>query len=292
MDIQIDRARSEPERPVSLSSIPRSFEVKSPDLRDSSAISWKGVFAGVLVTVLAHLTLLSLGVALGGSSLRAVIWGSARLTNLGSASAFWFVLSSLLSLYLGGYVAGRLSGPVSILVGQLQGMVISALFFAFFLSQVGVTLNLVTRGLGGVAGTLGQSLGEVSKNPMVQDAIRTSLGKIPLKSPPDQVVSELASRLIRGNRTGARDYLAQQTGLSPKDANTKITQLIASTEESLKSIGGATLQVISAAGWTLFGGLVLGTLFASLGGGVGVAASLNQPTTPNRPTQRGARAST
>ncbi len=285
MDIQIDRARNDPERPTPLSTISRTFEVRSTETRNASPISWKGVFAGVLVAFLIQLTLLSLGVALGGSSLKSIIQGSTRLVGLGTSSAFWFALSTILSLYFGSYVGGRLSGPISIRVGQYQGVVISALFFALLLTQLGTTFGVLSRSLSGAAGALGQTMGEVSKNPMVQDAIRTSLGKLPLKSPPEQVVGELASRLIRGNRTGARDYLVQQTGLSPKEADIKINQLISSTEENLKSIGGATAQVISIAGWTLFSALLLGTFFSFLGGGAGVAAHFDRNLAPKRPTQ-------
>ncbi len=284
MDIQINRARPEPERPSLVSTLPRSLETTSNRFsREDSPISWRGVLAGVLVAFLAQLAFTSLGVALGASSLRGVIQGTTRFVGLASGSALWLILSTLLSLYSGGYVAGRLSGPISVRIGQIQGIVISALFFALCLSQIGMTLGLISRGISGAMSTLSQSVGTVSKNPIVQEAIRTTLGKIPLKSPPDQVASELTSRLMSGNRTGARDYLAQQTGLSAKEADAKINQLMGSTGEALKTAGNATASIVSIAGWTLFSALLLGTLFAFLGGGVGVAAHFGK--VPKLPSQ-------
>ena len=111
-------------------------------------------------------------------------------------------------------------------------------------------------------------------------------GKTPLKSPPDQVAGELASRLIRGNRIGARDYLAQQSGLSPRDADAKISQLLTTTEQTLKNVGGTAAKAISVAGWTLFAGLALGTLFAFLGGGAGVNSELKSTHPPYKPQSR------
>jgi hypothetical protein len=274
MEIQIERTQKEPERPIPISSATRTFTTQASMALERPGISWRGVFAGLLVACLAHLTLVSLGIALGGSSLKALIGGTSKLGGIAASSALWFILASAISLYLGSYAAGKLSGTVSVRVGQLQGVVVSALFFALVLSQAGSTLGAVSRGFSGALGTLGQTPTEVGKNPMVQDAIRNALGKIPLKSPPDQVASELATRLIRGNRTGARDYLAQQTGLSTKDAETKLSQLMTAAEETLKSIGETTAQIISVVGWTLFTALIFGTLFSSLGGGAGVASEL------------------
>ncbi len=217
MDIQIDRTRSEPDRPISISSIARPLELAPAEARSLAPISWKGVLAGVLVALLTHLTLISLGIALGGSSLRAIIEGSAPLASMGASSAFWLILSVTLSLYMGSYVGARLSGAISARVGQLQGVVISALFFGLTLIQIGSTLGLVSR-----------SLGEIGKSPMVQDAIRSSLGKNPLKSLP------------------------------------------------IKTIGETTVSVVSTGGWTLFSGLILGTLFSFMGGGAGVSAHFDR----------------
>lgn len=286
MEIQIERTSGEPERPIPISAVPRPTVISSAEASLSfqqNAISWRGVFAGVAASFLFFVCLMTLGVALGGSTLRAIIDGSTPLSSLGASSAFWFVLSTLLSLYAGSYVGGRLSGPVSLPIGQLQGIVISALFFALVVSQLNSMMTTLGRGLTGAIGSFGQTVGEVGKNPMVQDAIRSSLGKIPLKSSPDIVMSEVASRMFRGDRLGARDYLAQQTGLSAREADLKIYQILSATQTTLKAIGNTTAQAITLAGWTLFTSFALGTLFSFLGGGLGAASHLGQTKTRREP---------
>jgi len=258
---------------------------------ENSSISWRQIFAGTFISLLSYLTLMSLGIAIGSSTLRGLIQGTGEGGGLGIGSAIWLLLSILISVYIGSYVASRTSGLIPIRVGRTQGAVVTALFFGFFLFLVGSTLTVVGKSIGITAGALGGAAGDLSKNPQVQQTLRNALQGLNLRSSPEVVAQGLATRLLGGDQTGARDYLARQAGLSPTEATRRIDQFTRDLETTLRSVGGTTAQVISMTGWTLFGALVLGTLAGVLGGGTGANATLAEMAPRiDRGAQRGPKA--
>jgi hypothetical protein len=156
-------------------------------------------------------------------------------------------------------------------------MVISALFFMFLVSQVGSTIGALGQGISSAVGTIGGAAGDLAKNPQVRDTIDRALGGLNLNSPPDQVAQGLATRLLRGDEEGAKNYLARQAGISRSEADRRFETLKGNFQNTARDIGTKAARGIAVAGWSLFGALVLGTLFACLGGGIGVVANLRHP---------------
>ncbi|HEX9956287.1 MAG TPA: hypothetical protein VGA96_03490, partial [Fibrella sp.] len=84
-------------------------------------ISWSAVFAGVLIAIVTQLllTLLGLGVGLGTID---PVEESNPTAGLGMGSAIWYIVSSLISLFVGGWVAGRLASAPRLFDGIIHGI--------------------------------------------------------------------------------------------------------------------------------------------------------------------------
>ncbi len=244
---------------------------------EDSSVSWRAIFAGMFIALLTYLSLISLGVAVGSSALEEVIRGQDTAGGLGWGSGIWFVVSALASLFVGSYCASRVSGPITTRIGRIQGGVITALFFAIMLSQIGSTLGFLGRGLGSIVGAVGGAAGDLSQNPQVQDTIDQAIGDLNLRASPEVVAQGVAVRLLRGNGESAKNYLARQAGISPAEADQRLTQIRQNMDKVLTDVGSTAAKVASIAGWSLFGALVLGSLFSMLGGGLGAQMNLRAP---------------
>ncbi len=263
-----------------MASAPQQFPTQDLNTSTSlerSSISWRAIFAGFFISFMVYLILTSLGLAIGGSSLKNVVQTQSGGSGLSMGSGIWLVVTALISLFVGSYLAGRVSGLVTSRVGGVQGIVVAALFFAFMISQVGAVVGAVGSGLGNVIGSAGTAVSSAANNPQVQAVIQDRLGDLKLKSPPDQVAQGIASRLLRGDTVGARNYLASQAGISRAEADRRINQFKTDFQNTMRDIGASTAKAVSVAGWTLFGVFALGTLFSVLGGAAGARRNLSRP---------------
>lgn len=236
---------------------------------EHSTISWRAIFGGTFITLLFYFILMSLGLAIGGASLQAIIEGGTDGGALSIGSCVWLIVSALISLFVGSWFAGRVSGPVPQRIGAVQGMVISALFFGFLISQIGATVGLLGRGL--------ESTVNLAQSPQVQDTVEKALGGLNLKAPPDQVLQGVATRLLRGDDEGAKRYLARQAGIGTNEATRRIKAMKTDIEKTVRDVGSKVAKATSVAGWTFFGAMFLGTVAAVFGGGGGAATNLRRP---------------
>jgi hypothetical protein len=244
---------------------------------ERSSISWRAIFAGFFISFMVYLILASLGLAIGGATLKGVVQGQGGGSGLSIGSGIWLVVTALISLFVGSYLAGRVGGLVTSRVGGVQGFVVAALFFAFMISQVGALVGTVGSGLGTVIGSAGTAASSASNNPQVQAVIQDRLADLNLKSPPDQVAQGLATRMVRGDTIGARNYLASQAGISRAEADRRINQFKTDFQNKMKDVGTAAAKAVSIAGWTLFGTFALGTFFSIAGGAAGARRNLSVP---------------
>lgn len=113
-------------------------------------ISWGSVFAGVAVAAILQLLFALLGLGVGLSTIN-VAQGDAPVMGLSIGAGIWWVVSSLISLFLGGWVAGRLAGIPRSFDGALHGVLtwaIATFLLIYFLgtamgSLFGGALNMV-----------------------------------------------------------------------------------------------------------------------------------------------------
>lgn len=107
-------------------------------------ISWGAIIAGLIVTLVCQMLLTMLGVAIGAATVDPM-QEQRPLEGLGIGAAIWWIVSSLISLFLGACVAGRLAGVPRKGDGALHGIVMWG-------AATLITFLLVGTALGGLFG--------------------------------------------------------------------------------------------------------------------------------------------
>lgn len=139
-------------------------------------ISWSAVFAGVLVAIVTQilLTLLGLGIGLGTID---PVEERNPMAGLGVGSAIWYIVSSLLSLFIGGWVAGRLAGTPRSFDGMIHGVLtwclVTLLTIYFLTTTLGTIIGGVGRLVGGIVKTAGSGIAAVA--PGIGNAVQDQL---------------------------------------------------------------------------------------------------------------------
>jgi hypothetical protein len=88
--------------------------------RPFARISWGAVFAGAIIALATQIVLALIGMAIGLATLDPATGDNPSGTALGTGAAIWLVVSSLVSLFIGGYIAARLAGRFN---GWLHGLI-------------------------------------------------------------------------------------------------------------------------------------------------------------------------
>lgn len=141
-----------------------------------SRISWSAVFAGVLVAIVTQMLLSLLGLGIGFGAID-VVDEQNPMAGLGIGSAIWYVVTSLLSLFLGGWVAGRLAGTPRLFDGLIHGVLtwclVTLLTVYFLTTTIGSIIGGVGSLLGGIVKTAGSAV--ASAGPAVGNMIQNQL---------------------------------------------------------------------------------------------------------------------
>ena len=158
---------------------------------------------------------------------------------------------------------------------------IAALFLGFFFYQIISAIGFAGQATGSIiaktTGVAGSGVEKMANNPQVGSVIENALGDLNLRSEPKQVASEVATRLIRGDGEGAKNYLARQAGITPGEADQRIAQLRLQVDESINKIKAATATALESTGWTIFLLVILGALASVLGGSLGSVINFRKP---------------
>jgi hypothetical protein len=115
-----------------------------PEAESVSHVSWGSIFAGTLIALIVQITLVMLGLAVGFGTIQPAVKGGA-LSGLGIGAAIWWILSSIIALFVGGWVSSRLAGLQRVFDGALHGLATWALVTL-------LTIYLLTSGIGFVVG--------------------------------------------------------------------------------------------------------------------------------------------
>jgi len=120
-------------------------------------ISWGAILAGAVLALVLQLALSLLGLGIGLGTVDPLTEQN-PMAGIGVGAAIWWVVSMLVSLYLGATVAGRLAGMPRPTDGMLHGLltwsVVTLLTFYLLTTAVG-------RIIGGVTGVAGRALSGV-----------------------------------------------------------------------------------------------------------------------------------
>jgi len=181
-------------------------------------ISWRAIFAGVVIALLTQFLLEMLGVALGVGALEP---GEDTLgPEFSSAVVIWLTGSALLSLFAGGLATGRLSESTDGLSNALMAIVMMgvATFISFFL--LSFALSSTVRGVSNAVGEglsfVGSTAEDVST--AVADAVELRDGTLDeIRTEADEILADDAS--LTSLRIALDDYLlADEPGEDTRQA--------------------------------------------------------------------------
>jgi hypothetical protein len=241
-------------------------------------LHWSAVFAGVFVSLLVYVTLMSLGLAFGAGAVHNAFSSDENFQGIAVGAGVWTVATIMISLFFGSYASGRASGIIATRIGYTQGAVITSLFFVAIVSQIGSTVGIFTRNIANISSSaVGSAVSGVASNPRLSAMLEDGLGTLKLKSQTPEVVRGLARRLMWGDTDSARNFLAAQAGLSQADAKARIDTLSANFKTMANDLGQKSSEAASRLGWAAFVTVLLGALSAMLGGGTGAMVNLRKP---------------
>lgn len=244
---------------------PKTYDVNSPTFH-KHLICWRSALAGLAIAIVTFAGVLALAMAFGGIGLD----DGATAKNAGIFASVSILVALMLSGFVGSYYAVRTSRRGVDVVGVMQGLLVGAAFLVVVLCQamsgVGALGKVAGAALGASAGAVGTGVVAASQNPMVEDIVEDNLGDLKLKSDPKEVVSNVVSRVLRGDQESAKNYLAYQAGLTPAEADQKIAAAKAKVDEAMVQARQATATTLKAVGWSLFVGIVLAMIASAMGG--------------------------
>jgi hypothetical protein len=222
----------------------REYVVGGPPLR----MSWGAIFGGTVAALGVWLLLLTLGLALGLSSVEPSTPGSVR--GAGLFTGIWSLISPLIALFVGGMVAARGAGVVTKLGGALHGLVMWGLT-----ALAGIYLLMAVLGsvVGGIA----------------------SVGKAAMGAAGTATAG--AAQAAANNPEETQDVVnaaKQQADELRQQAQAKAEELQARSGEVKEQVQAGALKAADTSGkvlWGLFGALLLGLVSSVLGATVGVS---------------------
>ncbi len=269
-------------------------------------ISWAAIFGGVVLVVVVQLLLATLGAGIGLGTVHVNAGTTPDASSLGMGVGIWWIASSCIALFVGGYVAAWLAGIELRFDGMLHGLIawgIATLLTVYLLtSAIGGIIGGGLSMLGGVASTAGHGIAAaagpavqasgVTPN-MVQDQARAYLQPAdpdPATMSPQDAQKEIATNLVTYEQGGSDApaaktrviaIMAAQQKISPADAETqfnndqaKFEQKKAQAEQAAKNAADASAAAASVTSFATFGMLLLGAIFAAIGGSLAVQRRL------------------
>ena len=195
------------------------------------------MLAGAIIALATQIVLTLIGVAIGLATLNPATGDSPTGSALGAGAGIWLVLSSLISLFLGGFIAARLAGKVN---GWLHGLTTWGTLTLLMLMLLTTAAGQL---IGAASGLTNFALSNSDKSSQLQlpPALQQQLDQ--LKSQASQTTDQAAAQ------TQATDPQVREAQV--RDAGQKVAK------------GGAV-----GTGAAAFG-MILGALAAGLGGKIG-----------------------
>ena len=277
----------------------------------ASAISWSAVFAGAIIAAAASLALLSLGTGLGLSAISPWAQRGVQASTFGVSSIVWVIVTQLCASALGGYLAGRLGARWAevhadevyfrgtangLLAWAVATLVTAGILLSAASSAVGLAARSSATLASGavVAGAAAASNSNSKDGSMAYlvDSLFRRDGAKPVSASDAGSDDSARAPVAEASRIYAMwagvgelppqdahylgQLVAQRTGLSPADAELRVTQTYASLQTNINNAKTAAAQAadkarkagIQASLW-LFIALLSGAFAASYAAMVG-----------------------
>jgi hypothetical protein len=234
-----------------------------------SLFSWRSILAGAALSLIFYILFLALGAGIAALNIdsRAV---SDRSDVWEVATGIWIFAASGLALFLGTFFATRCTESRTSGVGALQGGVITSIFYLLVLLEAGSLLGgagrFVSSLVSGTGSAVSSGVVEASMSPAVHETVEHAIEGLHLKDSTEDVVKTVGVRLFRGDVDGATTYLARQTGRSPDEVRDQVKDLESQVTAAVDRLRRQTAATVSAAGFSLFGLILVGLLSAMVGG--------------------------
>ena len=171
--------------------------------RPFARISWGAIFAGAVIALASQIVLALIGVAIGLATLDPATGNTPSGTALGTGAAIWLVVSSLVSLFLGGFVAARLAGGFN---GWLHGLITWGTLTL-------LTLMLLTTAagqlIGAASGLTNVAVNNSNKALLLPPAVQQQLDQ--LKGQANQTADQAAAQ-AQSTDPQTRDAQVRQAG--------------------------------------------------------------------------------
>ena len=224
-------------------------------------ISWRSIFAGVVVALVLQLTLNLLGLSVGAG----VIDPASEqdpLNGIGIGGGIWLVISGVIALFAGGWTAGHLANMPKAMDGILHGILawglITLLSFYLMTSAVGNLLSGAANVVGQGMALLGE--GVVAAAPEVKQAAQQALDEqdLSLRSIRQEAqellqqtgsaeeIKDEAQQATQSARRAARD-VAVSPGDAQRDLDQALDKVIQSIKQGARAVDTQDLANVIAA---------------------------------------------
>lgn len=244
-----------------------------------SPIRWTAIFAGLAGGLASYMLLSLLGVAVG---LTAVDPQSTDpVGTVPVATGIWTGISMLVGAFIGGYLSGRMSGLFRRADGMLHGFVAwgstTLLFAALMTTALGAALGGTFRILGQTISAGTQATATAAPNQGLTDRLASIItGSTEANVTPESLAS-VKEHLAANDRDAAVGVMVNEMGFTQERANQIANQLQPlfgpQGEQNVRDATEQATNVLSAASWWLFIGLLLSLGLGLLGGLMGARAS-------------------
>jgi len=226
----------------------------------SSAVSWAAIIAGAVVASALSLALLIVGAGIGLVSVSPWSNNNASVATFGVLAAAWFVAVQLFVSGVGGYLVGRLRTRwVSVHTDEVffrdtaHGLLVwavGAIITASLLTSGAASVasgaarvgGAAMQGAGSAVGAVAQVAGQAAGSPVAYftdmlfrsdhpdasgdgTAARAEVGRI-------LATDALSGDMPSGDRTYVAQVVAARTGLSPADAEKRVSDVIAQAKDA------------------------------------------------------------
>jgi hypothetical protein len=257
-------------------------EVVEPSV---AGVSWAAVVAGAVASCALTLLLLSFGAGIGFSVVSPWNNSGVSATSFEIGTGLYFIVMAMISSALGGYLAGRLRNRwIGVPTTEVHFRDTAHGFLAWALASVLGAVLLASPAaslLGGVTSGAVQAVGSSQAGPMdgYIDALLQPVNPTAENTADSADTRQELTRLFSADfRNGAepsaadRGYVAKvvaaRTGLSPADADKRVSDVIAQAKADLDKARKAAEHLAIWLTLSLFIGAFSASLAATEGGGL------------------------
>lgn len=212
--------------------------------RPFARVSWGSIFAGAALALATQLVLTLIGAAIGLATLDPGTGDNPSATSFGIGAGIWLVVTSLISLFVGGYIAARLGGTFNGWIHGLATWATVTIATILLLTTAAGTLIGTASGLTNFATANSSRAAQIQLPPAIQRQVDQ------LQAQARQSADQAATQAERAQAA------ADQPGEQPVERQAK--------EVANRAVKGSAAGTGAAAL-----GLILGALAAAFGGKTG-----------------------